>query len=240
MSGAKTADGVPIRVENTEHGFGNHPVGWEPTAADVPSTAVGLDDIVESAHARSLMPSDADKRAAFGEPGVLPDGSPGWRVDLRDPKAKGKHFELTQQWRRNEMRRSGKFNARPKVACVDRATGKQQLVFAEDAEHVMRKSQLRPQRSEWKGSPIVAGPDGMLFKQIGEHEYWPTGRRCLGTPLDGSDPRVYATPQRDPAGRMWMLASIMECEELHGYAAPYVDANGFAVGWLHLSEEGQS
>lgn len=236
---ATTADGVPIRVTNTEHGFGNHPKGWEPKAADVPGSAVGMAEIQEAARARALMPSEADKRAAFGEPQRLPDGTMGWRVDLTDPKKRGLHFELTKRWRQNETRRSGLFNARQKVACVDRRTGRQELVFAEDAEHIMRKSDKRPIASEWKGSRIVTGPDGMLFKQIGANAFWPTGRRCLGTPLDGSDPHVNMTPQRDPCGTLWVLVEILAGEPLADYAAPRVDHQGRSIGWLPLEEDPQ-
>lgn len=195
---AVTADGVPVV------GIGNHSQEWEPSGRDVPSHAAGMAEVELAGKSIAARPSEADKRAAFGPPQRLPDGTMGWRVDLSDPKKKGAHDELVREWRRVEREKCGRYNGRPKVAMRNRDTGEQVHVFEESADDVARKRGLTPLSSGWKGSRIVTGPDRMLWKWAGDTlRWWPTGRTCLGTPLGGGDPTAMS-PQRDPDGRTWL------------------------------------
>lgn len=182
-------------------GLGNHAPGWEPTAADVPVTAPGLAEMAEVGRVEALRPTQADMREAFGEP-VDEGKSVRWSIDMRDPKARGKYRELTAAHRRATIERSGAYNAQPKVEIRNRETGEKRFVFAELEDHVGRKTGMVRSRIG-KGNPVERGPDGMLFRWVGR-EWLPTGRTCLGTPLDPSDSGLATGVQRDPSGGTWL------------------------------------
>ena len=123
---------------------------------------------------------------------------------MRDRKNRGLYKELTEPRRRYMKERSGRINGVTKVHMVDRSTGESRYIPSDVADTVGRAGNLKV-RSRLCGSRVVRGPDGMLFKEAGAGVWWPTGRKCLGTPLDGSDPFDVAPAQCDPSGVLWML-----------------------------------
>ena len=182
-------------------GVGNHEAGWEPTAADVPSQAQA--EFEASVRLQKLKPTQADMRAAFGEP--IDEGkSVRWSIDRRnDPKAFAKWKEISTPHRRAETERSMHWNnSHRKVQVVDPKTGRRELIFEEHEDRIGRRRGLRRDRPFASMPQIVAGPDGMLFRYLKSGGWYPTGRTCLGTPLDGSDPTALS-PQRDPDGETW-------------------------------------
>ena len=189
----------------TEPVFGNHPPGWEPTGADVPSSVTR--DLEGVAKVMALKPTQADMRAAFGEP-VDEGKSVRWSIDRRkDPRAWARWKEISAPHRRAEIERSYEWNgAHRKVQVVDPATGRRELVFEEHEDAIGRKRGLRRDRPFVGMRRVEVGPDGMLFRRIADaagYPWMPTGRTCLGTPLDGRDP-VARGPQRDPDGEIWV------------------------------------
>lgn len=80
---------------------------------------------------------------------------------------------------------------------------------------------IHPENEDWAGrvlgakpvptyvtaaSRLYTGKDGMLWRDVAG--YWvPTGRVCLGTPIDGSDPEAKGV-QRDPDGNPWEMNAL--------------------------------
>ena len=184
-------------------GLGNHPKGWVPTAQDVPSSAPGDSEVSDYGRQEALQPSQADMRAAFGEP--IDEGSKvRWSIDMRDKRKRGLYKELSEPRRRFMKERSGRMNGARKVHMTDRVTGESRYFPEDVAEVAGRRGNFRV-RSHAMGSRVVMGPDGMLFKDAGAGTWWPTGRKCLGTPIDGSDPYDVYPSQADPSGVLWQL-----------------------------------
>lgn len=192
-------------MATTTEPFGNHPKEWEPTSKDVPSEAVR--DLESVAKVMALKPTQADMRAAFGEP--KDEGkSVRWTVDRRkDPKAWARWKEISAPHRRAEIERSYEWNgSHRKVQVVDPDTGRRELIFEEHEDAIGRKRGLRRDRPYARMPKLMPGPDGMLFRNLSDskgYPWMPTGRTCLGTPLDGRDPFA-SGPQRDPYGETWV------------------------------------
>lgn len=185
--------------------LGNHAPDWEPTVKDVPQSAeVGAADLEELGKIRALGATHSDMTAAFGEP--IDEGkSVRWEVDKRkDPQAFGKLKELTQAKRRAEMERSSRWNAGiRRVQMVDPQTGATDVVPEEHEDLIGRRRGLRRARPFAAMNKVERGPDGMLFRYV--NGWMPTGRTCLGTPLDPNDSGEARGVQRDPSGKMWAV-----------------------------------
>lgn len=207
-------------------GLGNHPKGWEPTARDVPAHAPSNDAVADYGRQEALQPAQTDMRAAFGEPidEVFPEGHPQagqetgkvlWSIDMQKRENRGRWREMSAARRRVMIERSGRMNGAQKVALADRVTGEQRYIPEDLAESVARDGNFRECRRR-TGSNVCEGPDGMLWKRAGRGLWWPTGRKCLGSPLDGSDPYDVASPQSDPSGRLWERDAAGDWHEAKG------------------------
>jgi hypothetical protein len=179
----------------------------EPTAATTPVVALDersgrtMEDFADARREKDAAASQADMRAAFGEP--IDEGRKvRWSVDMRERRNRGLWKELSTAQRRVKIERAGKLNARPKAMLTDRVTGQVQHVLVEDAERIGRSRNLKP-AVHWGGCPVERGPDGMLFRRV-SRRWEPTGRSCLGTPLDGSDPEDVKPEQESPSGELWI------------------------------------
>lgn len=179
----------------------------EPTAQTTPvvqhderSGAVS-EDFADLRREAAANASQADMRAAFGEP-IREGRGVRWSVDMRDRRNRGLLKELTTAKRRVMIERNRKLNARTKVELVDRVTGARQYVLEDQADSIARKRNLH-QPTRAGGLRVERGPDGMLFRLVGSR-WEPTGRKCLGTPLDGSDPFRVQPDQESPSGELWI------------------------------------
>lgn len=101
------------------------------------------------------------------------------------------------------IERAGKMNARPKARLHDRVTGQERVCLAEFEDQLGRTGNLRP-TIRWGGNRVLSGPDGMLFREFRRGRWEPLGRKCLGTPLDDSDPFDVSPVQISPNGEIWM------------------------------------
>lgn len=186
-------------------GVGNHEPGWEPKAADVPSQAIR--DFEEVGKVMALKPTQADMTAIAGAP--IDEGKTvRWSIDRRkNPDAWNKWKEVSAPHRRAEIERSMHWNnSHRKVTVVDPTTGRSEMVFEEHEDKIGRLRGLRRDRPFSAMKSVYRGPDGMLFRHLSDssaHRWYPTGRTCLGEPLDGSDPTALS-PQRDPDGETWV------------------------------------
>lgn len=207
-------------------GLGNHPKGWEPTARDVPAHAPSNAEVADYGRQEALQPAQSDMRTAFGEPidEVFPKGHPRegqetgkvrWSIDMQKRENRGRWRELSAARRKVMIERSGRLNGVQKVALADRATGEQRFIPVDMAESVAREGNYR-ECGRRVSTNIYEGPDGMLWKRAGRNRWWPTGRKCLGTPLDGSDPYDVVSPQSDPSGRLWERNDADEWHEAKG------------------------
>lgn len=179
----------------------------EPTAKTTPTvvhderTGAVSEDFADAKRERDANQSQSDMRSAFGEP-IREGRSVRWSVDMRDRKNRGLLKEMTAPKRRVMIERSAKMNARAKVKLVDRQTGQVHYPLAEDADYLGRRRNLhQPMRA--RGLPVERGPDGMLFRCVAGR-WEPTGRKCLGIPIDGSDPLDVQSAQVSPANELWI------------------------------------
>lgn len=177
--------------------FGNHAPDWEPSAKGLECSDAALESIGRELDAR---PSKSDVIAAFGQPEYIRGedgkftGELKWSADRRkDKHAIAKWREMSAAHRREMIRRSGDFNAQSKVPLVG-PDGKQQLVFEHLEDRVCEREGMRrdtrgsAQRASVK---YVTGESGMIWRHYPDEDlYEPTGRWCLGTPLDDSDPTL--------------------------------------------------
>lgn len=131
------------------------------------------------------------------------DGSWELQVPREDTKAIRALDELERPSRRLHVERTSKVMAgRPKVA-VRSVDGRRITIDATNENMAARIPGCLPVVS-YGGWTVVSGPDGMLWRNIAK--VWvPTGRTCLGTPLDPEDDGVARGPQEDPDGNMWEL-----------------------------------
>jgi hypothetical protein len=134
---------------------------------------------------------------------------------MRDRKKRGVFKELTTPRRRFMRMRADRMNGGAKVALADRVTGEQRYIPVDLAESVAREGNYR-ECGKRISTNVYEGPDGMLFKRAGRGRWWPTGRKCLGTPIDGSDPYDVAPIQEDPSGRLWERDESGEWHEAKG------------------------
>lgn len=184
-------------------GLGNHSKDWEPTSRDVPTHAPNEAAIADYGAQEALQPAQADMRSAFGEPIEEPGGKVRWSIDMTKRENRGKFKELTQARRRKMIERSGRMNGAHKVPLINRETGERSYVPDDLVDNVARNGNLKV-LSRRLVSNVQAGPHGMLFKRAGAGRWWPTGRKCLGTPLDDSDPFDVDPVQEDPDGVVWV------------------------------------
>lgn len=191
---------------------GNHAPDWEPTSRDAPvvladeRTGAVDDDFRDAGRQASAEPSKADMRDAFGEATGCSDGSPGWSIDMTKRENRGKWKELSAAKRRIMLERSGRMNAKPKARLKDRNTGEERVVLAEFEDLAGRMGNLKA-NVRWSGMRVERGVGGMLFREERRGVWTPTGRKCLGTPLDGSDPFDLEPVQYSPTGEVWLRDS---------------------------------
>jgi hypothetical protein len=95
-------------------------------------------------------------------------------------------------------------NAQLKARLTDRVTGEEKVVLAQYEDLTGRRGNMRP-TLKWGGCRVERGPDNqMLFREWSPGKWEPIGRKCLGTPLDGSDPTDMDNFQISPSGEMWV------------------------------------
>ena len=161
------------------------------------------DEFRDIVREKAAAPSQTDMREAFGAPIEEPGGKIRWSIDMKSRENRGRMKELTAAKRRVMLERNGKMNSKPKVKLYDRASGQERVVLEELADFAGRRGNLRAARS-YRGMRVERGPDGMLFREVRNGEWWPVGRKCLGTPLDGSDPFDVEPVQLAPDGAIWI------------------------------------
>lgn len=134
---------------------------------------------------------------------VRTEASGKWVADVPRDDPRGVHAlrELSEPSRRLHVERAAEIAPPPARARMRTADGRVVAVHEENQRWLHQATGALPVASFTGGVRVVSGPDGMLWRDIAG--YWvPTGRTCLGTPVDGSS-GVAEGPQRDPAGNMW-------------------------------------
>ena len=167
--------------------------------------------VVENAKTIAAAPRRADYKAALGKRRQryvkeAPDGRWEITVPRDDARAVQEIRHLADDTRKMQLERSQK--AAGEYGCettrVRTKDGRTVVVRAENERWLHRKTGALP-APQYGGLRVVSGPDGMLWRSVAG--YWvPTGRTCLGTPLEGDG--VATGPQRDPDGNMWELNPI--------------------------------
>lgn len=136
-----------------------------------------------------------------------PDGTYTWEYRHR-PNDGGKlthagaeGVEMLKPWLEASANRQAKVAARQEHVAMRSADGELVYVVPERADDAARRNGWR---HHWRsrGSPVVAGPDGMFFRP-GKQGWEPLGIRCFGQPLRGSATVSKRGLQRDPDGRPW-------------------------------------
>lgn len=145
---------------------------------------------------RAAAPDWSDLVHAFGEQGLERDANgkiKGYRYpqpkDEEDRKRiNAKVYEMWNPQRRLSTDIGAEASAKlPTATLVDRESGQRFTAPTLNAERLARKRGL-VEAPNWSACRIADGLAGdMLWKLVGS-QWWPTGRRCLGTPLDDGDP----------------------------------------------------
>jgi hypothetical protein len=95
----------------------------------------------------------------------------------------------------------------------DRKRAKQETVALRDKDGGIRRvdpsiADATARRQGWSllpgygGVQVERGADGMLWRRVAG-QWWPTGKRCLGTPLRGRASISRGGVQHDPSGHPW-------------------------------------
>jgi hypothetical protein len=134
-----------------------------------------------------------------------------YQIDVPRDDVKAVHAlkDVTSKGRRLYAERSAKLVAarEPSKVRVRNRHGKVVRIHPENEDWAGRVLGAKPVPTYVTGaSKLYTGKDGMLWRDVAG--YWiPTGRVCLGTPLDGSDPEAKGV-QRDPDGNPWVTNTL--------------------------------
>jgi hypothetical protein len=130
-----------------------------------------------------------------------PDGKWSLSVPREDMKAVQALDELERPARRLHVERTNKVKAADPTVRVRALDGRIIEISAESEPAASRVRGCLPVPS-YGGCPVEAGADGMLWRNVAR--IWvPTGRTCLGTPVNPEDDGIARGPQEDPDGNMW-------------------------------------